>query len=89
MVVSRSALKNRPQPREWRQRSANTPLVLARMYKNSAERESGLFEQIVMPLIKQRNPQARLQAAAAIDELSRLGGELRETLLRRSLRDAL
>jgi DNA-binding transcriptional MerR regulator len=60
-----------------------------RMYKNAAERESGLFEQIVMPLIKQRNPQARLQAAAAIEELSRLGGELRETLLRRSLRDAL
>jgi DNA-binding transcriptional MerR regulator len=60
-----------------------------RMYKNSAERESGLFEQIVMPLIKQRNPQARVQAAAAIEELSRLGGELRETLLRRSLRDAL
>jgi DNA-binding transcriptional MerR regulator len=60
-----------------------------RMYKNAAERESGLFEQIVMPLIKQRNPQARRQAAAALDELSRLGGELRETLLRRSLRDAL
>jgi DNA-binding transcriptional MerR regulator len=60
-----------------------------RMYKNAADRESGLFEQIVMPLIKQRNPNARLQAAAAIDELSRLGGELRETLLRRSLRDAL
>jgi hypothetical protein len=60
-----------------------------RMYKNAAERESGLFEQIVMPLIKQRNPQARQQAAAALDELSRLGGELRETLLRRSLRDAL
>ena len=33
-------------------------------------------------------PAAR-QVAAAIEELSRLGGELREALLRRSLRDAL
>ncbi|HSS11910.1 MAG TPA: MerR family transcriptional regulator [Acidimicrobiales bacterium] len=59
-----------------------------RMYKNAAERESGLFEQIVMPLIKQRNPQARQQAMATLEELSALGGELRQTLLRQSLRDA-
>jgi DNA-binding transcriptional MerR regulator len=59
-----------------------------RMYKNAAERESGLFEQIVMPLIKQRNPQARQQALATLEELSTLGGELRQTLLRQSLRDA-
>jgi DNA-binding transcriptional MerR regulator len=59
-----------------------------RMYKNGAERESGLFEQVVMPLIKQRNPEARRQASATLEELARLGGELRETLLRHSLRDA-
>jgi DNA-binding transcriptional MerR regulator len=58
-----------------------------RMYKNAAERETGLFEQVVMPLFKQRNPQARRQAMGTIDELSRLGAELREALLRAALRD--
>jgi DNA-binding transcriptional MerR regulator len=59
-----------------------------RMYKNSAERESGLFEAIVMPLIKQRNPRAREEATDTLVELSRLGGELREALLRHALGDA-
>jgi DNA-binding transcriptional MerR regulator len=58
-----------------------------RMYKNAAERETGLFEQVVMPLFKQRNPQARQQAMGTIDELSRLGAELRAALLRAALRD--
>jgi hypothetical protein len=58
-----------------------------RMYKNAAERETGLFEQVVMPLFKQRNPQARLQAMGTVDELSRLGADLRELLLRASLRE--
>ena len=30
-----------------------------RMYKIAAEREAGFFEQVVMPLLKQRNPEAR------------------------------
>jgi hypothetical protein len=56
-----------------------------RMYKNAAERESDLFEQVVMPLVKQRNPQARQQAATALEELGRLSGELRRALLRQAL----
>jgi DNA-binding transcriptional MerR regulator len=59
-----------------------------RMYKNAAERETGLFEQVVMPLFKQRNPQARQQAMGTLEELSRLGAELRGALLRAALRDA-
>jgi DNA-binding transcriptional MerR regulator len=59
-----------------------------RMYKNAAERESALFEQIVMPLVKQRNPQARQQAATAVEELGRLSGELRRALLRQALGNA-
>ena len=59
-----------------------------RMYKNAAERESALFEQIVMPLVKQRNPQARLQAATALEDLGRLSGELRRALLRQALGNA-
>ena len=56
-----------------------------RMYKNAAERESALFEQIVMPLVKQRNPQARQQAVTALEDLGRLSSELRRALLRQAL----
>ena len=59
-----------------------------RMYKNAAERESALFEQIVMPLVKQRNPQARQQAASALEDLGRLSAELRRALLRQALGNA-
>jgi len=58
-----------------------------RMYKTAAEREAGLFEQVVMPLLKQRNPQARQQAAATLSELAGLGQSLRATMLRQALRD--
>jgi DNA-binding transcriptional MerR regulator len=58
-----------------------------RMYRTSAEREASFFEQVVMPMLKQRNPQARRQAVDAIQELSELGQELRATLVRQALRD--
>ncbi len=60
-----------------------------RMYKNAAEREAGLFEQVVMPMIKQRNPQARQTALATLDELGRLSIELRRALLRQALGNTL
>ena len=37
-----------------------------RMYRTSAEREAGVFEQVILPLVKQRNPQARAQALASL-----------------------
>lgn len=58
-----------------------------RAWRNSADREAALFEQLVMPLLRQRNPQARRQAAETVSNLSRLGGELREALLERALRE--
>jgi len=58
-----------------------------RAYKGAAEREAGLVQQVIMPLIRQRNPEARAQAAQAAEELSRLGGELRAALLRSALSD--
>jgi DNA-binding transcriptional MerR regulator len=57
-----------------------------RVYKNAAEREAGLFEQIVTPLLKQRNPQARGQAVEALSELSGMGQNLRAALVRQALR---
>ena len=35
-----------------------------RMYKIAAEREAGVLEQLIMPLLKQRNPDARARAGA-------------------------
>jgi DNA-binding transcriptional MerR regulator len=57
-----------------------------RMYKTAVERESGFFEQVIMPLIKQRNPTSRRQALDTLSELSQLGGDLRGALLRGALR---
>ncbi|MHB1487952.1 MAG: hypothetical protein ACYCZM_10430, partial [Acidimicrobiales bacterium] len=58
-----------------------------RMYKTAAEREAGFFEQLIVPLLKQRNPQARHQAVENLAELARLGQGLRASLLRSALRD--
>ncbi len=56
-----------------------------RAYKGAAEREAGLVQQVVMPLVRQRNPEARQAARAAVEELSQLGGELRAALLSAAL----
>ena len=57
-----------------------------RMYKTAADREAGFLEQVVMPMLKQRNPQARLQATDTLSELARLGQGLRQAMLRNALR---
>lgn len=56
-----------------------------RMYKVAAEREGGFVEQLVMPLLKQRNPASREQAVERTDELLTMGAELHAALLRRQL----
>jgi DNA-binding transcriptional MerR regulator len=58
-----------------------------RMYKVAAEREAGFMEQVVMPLLKQRNPTARKQAAENLAALAALGEQLRAALLRTALSD--
>ncbi|MGB8859393.1 MAG: MerR family transcriptional regulator [Ilumatobacteraceae bacterium] len=60
-----------------------------RGWRQSAEREASLFEQLVLPLIRQRNPQSRQQAAALLTELSRQGGELRAAILHAALQHHL
>ena len=60
-----------------------------RMYKIAAEREAGMLEQLIMPLLKQRNPDARARAVATVDELGDAGELLHAALLRRSLRQTL
>jgi DNA-binding transcriptional MerR regulator len=60
-----------------------------RLYKHSSDREAGFVEQLVLPLLKQRNPDARKRAAEMATELTRLGQGLRAALVQRSLQDLL
>ena len=57
-----------------------------RMYRTSAEREAGFFEQVVMPMIKQRNPASRRRAVETLAELASLGEGMRAAMLRNALR---
>lgn len=60
-----------------------------RMYKVAAEREAGFLEQLAMPLLKQRNPEARRNAVRLVEELAGHGHDLRAALLRANLRQHL
>jgi DNA-binding transcriptional MerR regulator len=57
-----------------------------RQYRNAADREMGLIEQVVIPLLRQRNPESRQRAAEAAEQLATLGQSMRATLLRVALR---
>ncbi|MFV1989846.1 MAG: MerR family transcriptional regulator [Acidimicrobiales bacterium] len=58
-----------------------------RMYKTAADREAGVFEQVIMPFIKQRNSRSRREAREILVEMARLGEALHAAMLRESLRD--
>lgn len=60
-----------------------------RMFRQSAEREAALIDQIVAPLARRRDPATRGEAAEAIRRLLALTRQLREALLRSSLRELL
>jgi DNA-binding transcriptional MerR regulator len=57
-----------------------------RLYRNAADRELGLIEQVVIPLLRQRNPESRQRAVDSADQLAALGQSLRASLLRQALR---
>jgi DNA-binding transcriptional MerR regulator len=56
------------------------------MYRHFADREATFFEQIVTPVLRQRNPEAKRQAAESLVELSRISRRLKQALLRANLR---
>ena len=60
-----------------------------RMYRNAADREVGLIEQVITPLLRQRNPEARQRAVDAAADLARLGQSMRASLVRNELRHQL
>jgi DNA-binding transcriptional MerR regulator len=57
-----------------------------RMYKQFAEREAAFFEQIVSPVARKRDPEGRREAAQSMQELVALSRQLREGVIRSSLR---
>jgi DNA-binding transcriptional MerR regulator len=56
-----------------------------RPFKAAAEREIGLVEQVVTPLVRQRNPEARARADEVARELASLSVKLHATLVRAGL----
>jgi DNA-binding transcriptional MerR regulator len=60
-----------------------------RAFKVAADREAGMLEQVVAPMLKQRNPKSRQEATEVLGELAVLGSRLRNASLRMALRDHL
>jgi DNA-binding transcriptional MerR regulator len=60
-----------------------------RAYRTAADREIGLFEQVVTPLVRQRNPEARARAEEAVRELAALSVRLHAALVKAGLRAEL
>ena len=54
-------------------------------WKISAEREAGLFEQRVLPVLRRRSPESRQESNNLLDDLSELGGRLRAILVARAV----
>ena len=57
-----------------------------RGWRVAAEREAGLLEQLIQPLLRQRNPEARARAVAQLADLEEDGGKLRTAMMRAALR---
>jgi DNA-binding transcriptional MerR regulator len=60
-----------------------------RAYRAAADREVGLFTQLVAPMAKQSSPAARTRAAEMVRELAALSQQLHAALVRAGLRDTL
>jgi DNA-binding transcriptional MerR regulator len=60
-----------------------------RPFKAAAEREIGLVEQVVTPLVRQRNPEARARADEVARELAALSVKLHATLVKAGLAPGL
>jgi DNA-binding transcriptional MerR regulator len=60
-----------------------------RPYKAAADREIGLVEQVITPLVRQRNPEARSRAHETASELAALSVRLHAALVKGGLRPRL
>jgi len=60
-----------------------------RMYRHFADREADFFHRIVLPVLRQRNPDARRNATETLTDLTRISRQLKQALLRVNLREYL
>jgi DNA-binding transcriptional MerR regulator len=60
-----------------------------RVYRTAAEREAGLVEQLVTPVLRARSEDARARATEKLRELAGLSAQLHGALLEARLRDLL
>jgi DNA-binding transcriptional MerR regulator len=60
-----------------------------RAYRSAADREVGLFEQVVAPLIRQRGAEAQARAQETVRELAALSVQLHAALVQAGLRSTL
>lgn len=60
-----------------------------RQWRRSAEQEAALFEQLILPVLRHRNPQSRQLAANSLRDLTALGGDLRAAILAAALQHHL
>jgi DNA-binding transcriptional MerR regulator len=60
-----------------------------RVYRTGAEREAGLIEQLVAPVLRARSEEARTRATEKLRELAALSAQLHGALLETRLRDLL
>ncbi|HEX8100519.1 MAG TPA: MerR family transcriptional regulator [Actinomycetota bacterium] len=59
------------------------------MYRHFAEREATFFEQLVMPMLRQKNPDSRRTAVENLSDLTSLSRKLKQALLSSNLRQYL
>ncbi len=57
-----------------------------RGWRVAADREAGLLEQLIQPLLRQRNPEARAQAVSQLNDLEQVGSRLRSAMMRSAFR---
>jgi DNA-binding transcriptional MerR regulator len=60
-----------------------------RVYRSGVERESGLIEQLVAPVLRARSEEARTRATEKLRELATLSAQLHTALLEARLRELL
>jgi DNA-binding transcriptional MerR regulator len=60
-----------------------------RVYRSGVEREAGLVEQLVAPVLRARSEEARTRAAEKLRDLAALSAQLHTALLEARLRDLL
>jgi DNA-binding transcriptional MerR regulator len=60
-----------------------------RSMKRSAEQDAELFQQLLTPVLRNRRPEVREQAAKTLSDLTRASRRLRQVYVRRSLRSLI